>query len=374
MEYDVKILEKGIKNPISGKKYNTQRHYFTSINLFVSCVIDQKLSDMAIIEEIFDQYVSQMKIAQNGDQLYSDLVKFIDCRKKVAQPTTIHANLTDVLNLFSLNQIDLSEGVIKQLREKVGKNVVVTEFDQFTQDDLKNLLNVSPIHVKTIMTVVIGSGCRIGELLKSEITDYDRAEGVITFRHTKNGKIRTVVLTTEAISALNLWIDSARSVFLKSHDKKKGFIADGRIFPVRPQSYYRAFNRALSLCGLEEIDENSGRRKLSTHSGRKFYYTQMSKAQSFNGEIIIGAQVGHHGLEQVYGTNHREEITQFIRDNEHRVMIHSPVVVDNPETNRMISDMLADMRRRDEENKKEIEELRSQLNRITSQNFSTASP
>ena len=374
MEYDVKTLKNGVKNPISGKKYNTQRHYLTSIKLFVSCVIDQKISDMAIIEEIFDQYVSQMITAKKGDQLYNDLIKFIDCRKKVAHPTTIHANLTDILNLFSLNQFDLPDGVIKQLRDKVGKNKVVTEFDQFTQEDLKNLIDVAPIHVKTIMTVVVGSGCRISELLESEINDYDRSSGTITFRNTKNDNIRTVVLTTEAISALNLWIDSGRAIFIKARQKKKGFSGDNRIFPLKPQSYYRAFNRALSLCGLERIDENSGRRKLSTHTGRKYYYTQMSKAQNFNGEIIIGAQVGHKGLEYTYGNNHRDEITHFIRENEHRVMINTPVVVDNPETNKMIADLTAQLQREHEERIKGEERFNKMITALQSQNFSVALP
>lgn len=88
----------------------------------------------------------------------------------------------------------------------------------FTEDEARRLVQAAasgpnPIRDRALLLVLFDSGCRVGELCEAELGDVDMVEGRLTFRRTKNGNPRTVVIRVTnrrdggaSLSALRNWL------------------------------------------------------------------------------------------------------------------------------------------------------------------------
>jgi len=72
---------------------------------------------------------------------------------------------------------------------------------------------------------------------------------------------------------------------------------------------------------------------------------------------IVNSQIGHYGLESTYALNNRDEIRQYVKDHQHLIEIMTPVVVDDPQTNKAISILAEQLRREKEEREKDKIEM-----------------
>lgn len=83
--------------------------------------------------------------------------------------------------------------------------------DHLSPDDLDRLLLqiVSPLH-RTILTVAMGGGLRLGEACRLESGDIDSAKMLIRVRSTKVAWPRFIPLHEETLSTLRAWWRSAR--------------------------------------------------------------------------------------------------------------------------------------------------------------------
>jgi len=88
----------------------------------------------------------------------------------------------------------------------------------FSEDEAKRLVAAAaagpnPIRDRALLLLLFDSGCRVGELCATAVTDLDLVEGRILFRRTKNGQPRSVVIRVTnrrdggpSLSALRNWL------------------------------------------------------------------------------------------------------------------------------------------------------------------------
>lgn len=88
----------------------------------------------------------------------------------------------------------------------------------FSEEEARRLVAAAaggpnPIRDRALLLVLFDSGCRVGELCAAEVSDIDLVEGRLTFRRTKNGNPRSVVIRVAnrrdggpSLSALRNWL------------------------------------------------------------------------------------------------------------------------------------------------------------------------
>lgn len=71
-----------------------------------------------------------------------------------------------------------------------------------TQEECRRLVNACNPAFRDLVRGALLSGCRYGELIRLQVSDFNPESGTLTVRHSKSGKPRHVVLTDEGIGFL----------------------------------------------------------------------------------------------------------------------------------------------------------------------------
>jgi len=135
------------------------------------------------------------------------------------------------------------------------------------------ILNMSKPQGRALYLTLLSTGARIGEILQIRTDDLDLnsdpARINLRAEYTKGGiGDRVVFLTEEAENALKDYLDWREGKF-----NAAGISYDDtdEIFPFTQQTAREMLYNALEKSGLDDRDRNTFRRKLHTHSTRKYF-------------------------------------------------------------------------------------------------------
>lgn len=162
----------------------------------------------------------------------------------------------------------------------------------------KLIMNMASPQGRALYLTLLSTGARVGELLQTREEDLDLESdpGRINLRaeYTKGGVgDRTIFLTDEAEVALRdylEWREGKKNAAGVSYDETE------EVFPFTQQTARQMLYSALERAGLDERDRETGRRKIHTHSTRKFF-----RSNCRLGEALTHAIMGHREyLDQSY--------------------------------------------------------------------------
>jgi len=323
-------------------KERTRSMYRTGITRFLEWKFKEK--DIGLrFEELGTLYLS------NGNHYGQDLVAFANYLRDHYAPISRRVYLAAVKQWFLFNDIEISRGHEKQIRQKNKGARARTEDEPFTLDIIRQIVDNGNLRLRAIVLILLSSGMRLHEVLQLIPRDINFNASPVTIRlpdtYTKNGRARTVYISGEAVIALKEWMER-RSDYLKyremvSHNLKKTGKTEDRIFPMRIENVIGMFNQALIRSGRYALDKDgekitirdrsTGRTKVHLHGLRKYFRTALAKAEAEGAIDITEHLMGHIGyLGGVYTERQipEEDIRAFYLENEHRLMIHPPALTE----------------------------------------------
>jgi integrase len=271
------------------------------------------------IELLADRYFIE------GRDYEKDLILFSNHCSVNNAPTTGRLYVSIVREFLSFNNVDLTRKQERNVKKKIPRGGMVSEEDELTRENIRQLLNASNLALKTLVLILLTSGMRIGELLDLRIGDIKIVNGkygIVSLRgrsisqnsHTKNSYSRTTFVNKEAAEILLQWLGK-RSEYIESMSKKSNGrwtpkdIDDGRIFPFSDANAGQMLRTALKKANLFRVDRDTKRSTIHFHLFRKYFVTQLSS--SGIPEKYIDFFVGHLGeLDRAYNKQTKEKLLE----------------------------------------------------------------
>lgn len=262
------------------------------------------------LNELFDTYMSTKELKQStrtnymymyknyvsdvigkrriGSIKYSDIKKFYNSLilEKKFKPNSMEIINTILHPVFTMAvrdgyiRINPSDGVMAEIKkshnwEKPKRHALTEEQQAKFIDFVANSETYS--HWLPLMTVFLGTGCRVGEIIGLTWDDCNFAEGIISINHNliyrqqDDGKCEMHITTpkTESGKRIVPMFEAVRKALLqeKKQQMKQGFnstIIDGYsgfIFTNRcgyvhnPQTINRAIKRIYTACNEQEVEQ-----------------------------------------------------------------------------------------------------------------------
>ena len=262
------------------------------------------------LNELFDTYMSTKELKQStrtnymymyknyvsdvigkrriGSIKYSDIKKFYNSLilEKKFKPNSMEIINTILHPVFTMAvrdgyiRVNPSDGVMAEIKkshnwEKPKRHALTEEQQAKFIDFVANSETYS--HWLPLLTVFLGTGCRVGEIIGLTWDDCDFAEGVISINHNliyrqqDDGKCEMHITTpkTESGKRIVPMFEAVRKALLqeKKQQMKQGFnstIIDGYsgfIFTNRcgyvhnPQTINRAIKRIYTACNEQDVEQ-----------------------------------------------------------------------------------------------------------------------
>jgi len=124
-------------------------------------------------------------------------------RVKMVKPATVNRELAVLSSVFSkaikwgkLDNHPMKAGKVEKLKEQSPKERILTDEEE------KNLLELTSGWFKDMLIVAIDTGMRLSELLGLKREDVDLSIKVVTVRNTKSGRDRRIPLTQRAFNSI----------------------------------------------------------------------------------------------------------------------------------------------------------------------------
>jgi integrase len=237
----------------------------------------------------------------------ADIQDYIEGRKGKARSTT-NTYCFAVRQFYMINGHQFNKQELAAVKPK--SVIAETKDEPITLDILKKMVDTSNLHNKLLITLLVSTGARIGELVQVRIKDLDLTSDParihVPDQFTKTGKGRVVFLTPEAKGLVLLWLGSARDKYMELAEfKNKGLISLGkrgqRIAPDKDDrllgcGYDTArfmFLKMLERSGKEMKQDDLTRRHLiHIHSCRKYFRTVAVQTIPLD---AVEAILGHSG-------------------------------------------------------------------------------
>lgn len=152
------------------------------------------------------------------------------------------------------------------------------------------IMNMTTPQGRALYLTLLSTGARVGELIQihSDDVDFDTDPARIRLRaeYTKSGSgDRTIFLTHEAENALKCYLEWRVG---KKNSAGKVYDKTDKVFPFTQQTARQMLYTALERAGLDSKDRETGRRRIHTHSTRKFF-----RSNCRLGEALTHAIMGH---------------------------------------------------------------------------------
>lgn len=177
----------------------------------------------------------------------------------------------------------------------------------------RRLISAMNARSRALLWVMVDTGMRVSEIANLDLSDYDRGQSFLHIRDSKGGDSRFVFITSEACSALDLWIYKPREQLLRRR-APTGFDhryfdalaeADPRPYPgTRPGPLFvdRRGGRMTAhgiRIWLRHLCERAGVPIYRPHDLRRFYITQAGGGGMPLPQLM--AQVGHAKAQTTMG-------------------------------------------------------------------------
>ncbi len=339
---------------------STKNAYRTGIKKFLQFIFNlsnKELGKDVELEKLADEYFNSKRDFER------DLVDFaVYLSKNNVPPKSAGVYLAAVKEWFIFNGIELSQRVLKEIKHKKPKGGVKTVQEELSKEMLKTILNHCDIRRKCLFMFLATTGCRISEALSIELDDLrldlDPAEVII--RETKTGEVRIVFLTEEMKEVLQQWLKVREKFLYESYKRTENFrkvgktqinLNDKRVFPFHKVTVEEWWIEVLEKTGYLRRDKVTGRATITLHSLRKYFRTQLVKA-----EIpyeLIDAFMGHNrqSLQQIYTKFPKDEVVKIWKEKAEPALTIFGVDIEV-------------IRRKEEELRKREEELQRKMNEI----------
>lgn len=322
------------------------------------------------------------KYFKNGNRKYTDKelksyendVTLFWRKIKDKPPLTVRQYIGVIRVFLQDNYVDLPKKFWKSFKKrKKGSRTIIQDIVP-TREQFKKIISHGSILEKAMVTTLLSSGMRIGELclIKEEDIDFDFTPVKIEVKgeYTKTGNRRTVFVSDEASEFLKEWLKEKqeyldRAVKILNFPQYTKSNNDDRVFPMHSGVARQKWNRLLRKSGLTDQDNSTSRPhyKIHPHVTRKYYRTWMAKDL---GRDLTEYFLGHEeGLDAVYRRYGDDSNKQLLGDEYykgmHNVMIFTTETKDINEIREQMKEkdkQLQDMQKTMDEMKAQILELR----------------
>ena len=310
--------------------HKTQLSYKSALNKY-----------FGIINKNPEKYFIKGKRKYNEDEIipYEQDVKEFYRAIKQFPANTVHSYLGCIRVFLQNYYVDLPNKTWKEFKtRKKGTRAVVQDIVP-TKEQFKKIISHGGILEKALVTTLLSSGMRIGELcqITEEDIDFEFKPVKIELKaeYTKTGNKRTVFISNEAADFLKEWLKEKQAYLnraVKVLNFKNGYtknIADDRLFPMDPNTARQKWNRIVNKAGLGFKDKNTSlnRLKIHPHVTRKFYRTYMAKylGRDFT-EYFLGHEEGLDGVYRRLGddSNKKELGKEYLKGMFHVSIFETP--------------------------------------------------
>lgn len=227
-----------------------------------------------------------------------NLLKFSDSRNG-RSPAGTKTALSVLRRYAVLNGVVFDELEFNAMKPKANKE---HNDKPITLPMLQGMMDLTDAHGRSLLSFLVSTGVRAGELTQLQLSDIGRIEGerfvpditgdVINVRNeiAKGGHGGLVFLTDEAREYLTLWLKERDEYLAIADARMKGLVRagahhrqekDNRIFGVAYTSLHKWFTRL-----YEKVDGEKGKyhNSCTIHSCRKFFRTVA--AQSMHPDLV----------------------------------------------------------------------------------------
>lgn len=260
-------------------------------------------SDKTIVsyKKVFQMYAKYLGVTIGEVHHYinvTNLLKFSDSRKGMSSAGT-KTTLSVLRRYATLNGVVFDELEFNAMKPKVTKE---HNDKPITLAMLQGMMDLTDAHGRSLLSFLVSTGARAGELTQIQLSDIGRLEGerfipdidgdVVNVRNeiAKGGHGGLVFLTAEAREYLTLWLKERDQYLAIADARMKGLVRagahhrqdmDNRIFGVAYTSLHKWFTRL-----YDKVDGEKGKyhNACTIHSCRKFFRTVA--AQSMHPDLV----------------------------------------------------------------------------------------
>jgi integrase len=258
------------------------------------------------------------KIKSEKLDVYEVLDGFVDYMiKKRLAPMSITVYLTAVKEFLTHEDITFDKF---KLRDRIvtPQNYAISIDRAPTKSELRRLFVNASLKAKVILTMLVSSGMRIGELANLRVgdVDFNSKPTKITVRasETKQKRAHITFISSEATSLLKEFLGG------KINQRDQYIFERGR----RPKDalYAMLWRLFKKVDMLEKLSPESRRYAIHPHSFRKYFFSQCLAAGIERG--VVEAWMGHkYGLDESYLRVPEEEQAKLYLKAEPRLTIMS---------------------------------------------------
>lgn len=248
--------------------------------------------------------LSEKYIADTTRDRLTDAMQYASSQS-ASPPLTAKSRLNGVRGFFGFNKIEFSDRQWKQASGKLpkgkGARTREQEIDVVT---IRAVLEHADIRMKSLVTFLCSTGCRINEALSLDISDVtfdgDKIAKVsIPGQITKTGEPRECYCSTEAVRYLKEWLRIRESYMEVAGTRGNGIKVsrpaiegDTRLFPFTDHTAGQSWNGLTTKAGFGETDSNTKRHTLHIHMFRKFFRSQLAMKCPVD---VVEHLMGHEG-------------------------------------------------------------------------------
>jgi integrase len=267
---------------------------------------------------------------------YVFYLKTTKTKDKSISPLTTKLLLSTVRNYLETFGVELSSRRLK-LKVKTPR-VIRSDKEALTKEDIRIILDACSysLKLKTYILFLAATGCRATEALSIRECDMSWSKDPVTIflrgEYTKTKVDRYLMLTSELVSALKLWLDyKYRTRKVHYYDKKNGKSINEKRTPVVNKELYIFSSNCVKNPSLEGLyyemvsefehtldrlggrfgeweNDKKRRRKITLHSMRRFVLTTISNLGYHNfAEIYLG----HSYYSTYYRMSEKEKVGLF---------------------------------------------------------------
>jgi len=314
-EVKPRILEEWLERNF--RKKGTKKVYRLGLSVFLNSVYPNSEYNKHNIDEGLSIYFHEQR---NFVEDFKAMVRWME-NKYV--PCTINSYANKVRKFFSRHgyKIDDEEwGLIS--RSLLPSNVVTTQDEILSKQQLRSILNHLPIQHKALTLFLASTGCRIGETVQLKINDLhleeDPPSATIRPEYTKKGVGgRIVWMSYEAGDTIKEWLKIKDS---KVKPAGHGDYSGNLVFPFTDDNVRIMWAIALRKTGLDKEDPKTHYDVFHTHTLRKFFRTQMGLAGV--SDMIVHAWMGHKAYLSKAYDRPKQELAKMYKDHMGAVSIY----------------------------------------------------
>jgi integrase len=257
----------------------------------------------------------------------SNLLKYADSRRGRSDSGT-KTVLSILARYFKVNSIEFDELELNAVKPKVTPAMDDKPLELAT---LQKMMDLTDAHGRAILSFLVSTGCRAGEMCKIRVDDVSGDTVTIRNEIAKGGHGGKVYLTAEAREYLDLWLKERDNYIRIADARAKGLnkirgirpVNDQRLFAISYQSLQKIFTRL-----YDKVDGERGQyhARCTIHSCRKYFRTHAAEGMHPDLVTSLMRQTGY--LDSTYvrmpederrAAFHKGEAALYLTRADHRI-------------------------------------------------------